>query len=31
MKKQFFFMALAAVALVACKGGEDPETDMPDW
>ena len=31
MKKQFFFMALAAVALVACKGGEAPETDMPDW
>ena len=35
MKKEFLFMALATVALVACKpgggGGEEPQTDLPDW
>ena len=34
MKKEFLFMALATVALVGCKpggGGEEPQTDMPEW
>ena len=34
MKKEFLFMALATVALVACKQltpGPEPETDLPDW
>ena len=31
MKKQLFFMALAAVVLAGCQTGSDPDTDMPDW
>lgn len=31
MKKQLFFMALAAVVLAGCKTGSEPDTDMPDW
>ena len=35
MKKEFLFLALATVALVACKpgegGGDDPQTDLPEW
>ena len=35
MRKEFLFLALATVALVACKpgegGGEEPQTDKPDW
>ena len=32
MNKQFLLMAMAAVALVACKpGGGEPVTDMPEW
>ena len=32
MRKQFLFMAMAAVVLAACKPGSDqPSTDMPDW
>ena len=32
-KKEFLFMALATVALVACKpgGGDEPQADLPDW
>lgn len=34
MRKEFLFMALAAVALVGCNpggGSNTPETDMPEW
>ena len=32
MKKEFLFIALAAVALVGCKKDPEPETnDKPDW
>ena len=35
MDKQFLFLALATVALVACKpndgGGQEPQPSLPDW
>ena len=35
MKKEFLFLVMTTVALVACKpgggGGEEPQTDMPEW
>jgi len=35
MRKELFFMALAAIALVGCKpgggGGEEPQTEVPEW
>ena len=35
MRKEFLFLALATVALVACKpgegGGEEPQVEKPEW